>query len=83
MTQNISPRNTTPCDSPLKVVDFRPFIDGSDKQGVADAIVESFKTTGFVYLINHTLPDKKVATVYEWVLISRDGLLISNTCLLT
>jgi isopenicillin N synthase-like dioxygenase len=56
------------------VIDFRPFIDGSDKQGVADAIVESFKTTGFVYLINHTLPDKKVATVYEWVLmISRDG----------
>jgi isopenicillin N synthase-like dioxygenase len=53
--------------NPVKVVDFGPFLDGSDRQGVADAILESFKSTGFVYLANHGLPRDKVAAMFEWV----------------
>ncbi|KAF8169530.1 Clavaminate synthase-like protein [Pholiota molesta] len=52
--------------TPVKVVDFRPFLDGSDRQGVADAILESFTSTGFVYLANHGLPHDKVAAMFEW-----------------
>lgn len=77
---NITAQNTNRCDSRLKVVDFGPFNDGSDKQGVANAIVDSFRTTGFVYLINHGLPDKKVAAINEWVHTSRNKL---DTYLLT
>jgi isopenicillin N synthase-like dioxygenase len=51
----------------VKVVDFGPFLDGSDRQGVADAVLESFKSIGFVYLANHGLPREKVASMFEWV----------------
>lgn len=37
--------------SSVKTVDFGPFLDGSDKQGVANAILDSFKSIGFVYLV--------------------------------
>ncbi|KAF8200129.1 thymine dioxygenase [Pholiota molesta] len=50
----------------VKVVDFGPFLDGSDRQGVADAVLESFKSIGFVYLANHGLPQEKVASMFEW-----------------
>jgi len=49
----------------LKVVDFKPFLEGRDKQGVASAIVEAFQTTGFVYLVNHGLPEHKISDMFE------------------
>lgn len=43
----------------VAIVDFGPFLDGSDKQGVADAMLTSFKEVGFVYLVNHSLDKEK------------------------
>ncbi|KAF8954069.1 thymine dioxygenase [Flammula alnicola] len=58
---------TTPTASTtVKTVDFAPFLDGSDRQGVADAILESFKSIGFVYLTNHGLPQDKIASMFKW-----------------
>ena len=54
-------------NSTVKVVDFAPFLDGSDRQGVSNAILDSFKTTGFVYLINHGLPQNKIDSMFSWV----------------
>ena len=51
----------------ISVVDFAPFLDGSRKQEVADAIVQSFKDIGFVYLINHGLAQAKVDNMFDWV----------------
>ena len=42
----------------VKIVDFAPFFHGSDKQNVSKAILNSFKTTGLVYLVSHTKPDR-------------------------
>ncbi|KAF9446264.1 thymine dioxygenase [Macrolepiota fuliginosa MF-IS2] len=49
----------------VKVVDFAPFLDGSDKQSVGDALLESFKTTGFVYLVNHGLSQDKIDQMFD------------------
>ena len=51
----------------ISVVDFKPFLDGSAKQDVANAILDSFKRIGFVYLMNHGIPDTKVQDMFEWV----------------
>ena len=51
----------------ISVVDFAPFLDGSRKQQVADAIVQSFKDIGFVYLINHGLAQAKIDGMFDWV----------------
>lgn len=51
----------------IKIVDFGAFLDGSDKQSVADALLESFKTTGFVYLINHGLSQEKINRMFDLV----------------
>jgi isopenicillin N synthase-like dioxygenase len=51
----------------VKVVDFAPFLDGSDRQGVSNAILDSFKTTGFVYLVNHGLPQNMIDSMFFWV----------------
>jgi isopenicillin N synthase-like dioxygenase len=53
--------------SSVEVVDFGPFLDGTDKEGVADAILRSFKSIGFVYLVNHGLDEGKIASMFEWV----------------
>ena len=53
--------------STVKVVDFAPFLDGSDRQSVSNAILDSFKTIGFVYLINHGLPQNKIDSMFFWV----------------
>jgi len=50
----------------VKVVDFAPFLDGSDRQGVSNAILDAFKTTGFVYLVNHGLPQNKIESMFSW-----------------
>ncbi|KAJ7076613.1 Clavaminate synthase-like protein [Mycena crocata] len=48
----------------IEVVDFAPFLDGSDKEAVADAIISSCKTAGFVYLINHGISPERVAEMF-------------------
>lgn len=51
----------------LSVVDFGKFLDGTHKQQVADAIIQSFKDIGFVYLVNHGLPQDKIDAMFGWV----------------
>ncbi|EIM81716.1 Clavaminate synthase-like protein [Stereum hirsutum FP-91666 SS1] len=50
----------------VAIVDFGPFLDGSDKQGVADAMLTSFKEVGFVYLVNHSLDKEKSKSMFDW-----------------
>jgi hypothetical protein len=51
----------------IKVVDFTSFIDGSDKQRVADEMLSAFKSTGFVYLTNHGMSEDRVQKIFTWV----------------
>ncbi|KAF8592585.1 Clavaminate synthase-like protein [Ramaria rubella] len=50
----------------IQILNFAPFLDGSSKQAVADAMFSSFKDTGFVYLVNHPLPKDKIDGMFEW-----------------
>ncbi|KAI0720497.1 thymine dioxygenase [Cerioporus squamosus] len=50
----------------ISVVDFKPFLDDSAKQDVANAILDSFKRVGFVYLINHGIPEHKIKGMFDW-----------------
>ena len=50
----------------ISVIDFGAFLDGSKKQAVADAMIASFKSIGFVYLVNHGLPQDKIRDMFEW-----------------
>ncbi|KAH9936297.1 thymine dioxygenase [Fomitopsis serialis] len=52
--------------SGISIVDFAPFLDGSNKQAVADAMIESFKAIGFVYVVNHGLPKEKIDDMFGW-----------------
>jgi isopenicillin N synthase-like dioxygenase len=52
---------------PVRTVDFGPFLDGKNKQAVADALLDSFKSEGFVYLVNHGLPQEKIDRMFEMV----------------
>lgn len=54
-------------DAGIPIIDFGQFIDGSKKQEVADAMLDSFKTYGFVYLKNHGLPQDKIDAMFSWV----------------
>lgn len=51
----------------IEIVDFGPFLDGSNKEGVANAILQSFKEVGFVYLLGHGLPQGKIDDMLSWV----------------
>ena len=51
----------------IHVVDFGPFLDGTRKQAVADAVVKSFKQVGFVYLVNYGISQEKVDEIFTWV----------------
>ncbi|KAK0461812.1 Clavaminate synthase-like protein [Desarmillaria tabescens] len=53
-------------ESGIPVVDFGPFRDGTRKQEVADAILKSFKEVGFVYLVNHGIPQEKMDGIIGW-----------------
>ncbi|KAJ7263451.1 Clavaminate synthase-like protein [Mycena rebaudengoi] len=53
-----------PNDNRIAVVDFAPFLDGSNKQAVADKILSSFKDIGFVYLLNHGIPQAQVDQMF-------------------
>ncbi|ETW80196.1 hypothetical protein HETIRDRAFT_147042 [Heterobasidion irregulare TC 32-1] len=57
---------TQPDNAKIAIVDFASFLNGSNKQSVADAMLESFKEIGFVYLVNHGLPKDKIQTVFDW-----------------
>ncbi|KAJ3552709.1 hypothetical protein NM688_g4012 [Phlebia brevispora] len=50
----------------ISVIDFGAFLNGSQKQAVADAMLTSFKDSGFVYLINHGLPQDRIDSMFEW-----------------
>ncbi|KAI0917161.1 hypothetical protein AcW1_007571 [Taiwanofungus camphoratus] len=50
----------------IPILNFGPFLDGSAKQEVADAMFESFRDIGFVYLVNHGLPKEKIDTMFDW-----------------
>ncbi|KDR77895.1 hypothetical protein GALMADRAFT_94385 [Galerina marginata CBS 339.88] len=50
----------------VQIIDLQPFLDGSNKKLVADAILESFKSIGFVYLVNHGLSQDKIDSMFEW-----------------
>ncbi|KAF8516556.1 Clavaminate synthase-like protein [Hysterangium stoloniferum] len=51
--------------SGILIVNFAPFLDATDRQGVADAMLESFKDAGFVYLVNHPLPERKIKAMFD------------------
>lgn len=51
----------------IDIVDFAPFLDGSAKQRAADQILDSFKSTGFVYLANFGLSNEEVQEMFDWV----------------
>jgi isopenicillin N synthase-like dioxygenase len=51
----------------ISIVDFGPFLDGSKKQEVGDAMLDSFERIGFVYLKNHGLPQEKIDVMFNWV----------------
>ncbi|KAJ7812651.1 thymine dioxygenase [Mycena olivaceomarginata] len=52
--------------SAIPIIDFGPFLDGSNKHEVAGKMVSSFKEIGFVYLMNHGIPTEKSAEMFEW-----------------
>ncbi|EPQ53023.1 Clavaminate synthase-like protein [Gloeophyllum trabeum ATCC 11539] len=50
----------------ISILDFGPFLDGTNKQAVADAVLASFREMGFVYLVNHGLPQDKIDGMFGW-----------------
>ncbi|KAJ7445054.1 Clavaminate synthase-like protein [Mycena latifolia] len=48
----------------IAVVDFAPFLDGSDRKAVAEDILASLKDVGFVYLLNHGIPPERIAAMF-------------------
>ena len=54
----------------IPIISLASFIDGTNKQAVADAMLDSFKTIGFVYLVDHGLPKEKIDGMFNWVRVS-------------
>ncbi|KAF2239467.1 flavonol synthase/flavanone 3-hydroxylase [Viridothelium virens] len=52
----------------VPVIDFHSFLNGTDdqKKSTAAQIKDTFQNVGFVYLINHGVPGKKVEECFEW-----------------
>ncbi|EXJ77073.1 hypothetical protein A1O3_10231 [Capronia epimyces CBS 606.96] len=52
----------------LPIIDFSLFTSGSPEQRLKTAreVVDAFKTAGFVYLVNHTVPDELVDECFQW-----------------
>ncbi|GAO52374.1 flavonol synthase/flavanone 3-hydroxylase [Saitoella complicata NRRL Y-17804] len=59
---------SAPHKSQVPIVDFAPFLNGtpSDRKSTATQIYQAFKTVGFVYLINHGVPQEKVNECFAW-----------------
>ena len=55
--------------SGISIVDFAPFLDGSNKQGVADALLDSFKSIGLAYVVNYGMPKDGVERMFDCVCI--------------
>lgn len=51
----------------IPIIDFASFLDGSRKTEVGAAMLSSFKTVGFVYIVNHGIPKGKVDTMFDFV----------------
>lgn len=51
----------------VPVVDFGLFLNGTDRQAVADAMLHSFQNIGFVQLVNHGLPQAEIEAMFSWV----------------
>lgn len=51
----------------ISIVDFTPFLDESAKQQVADQLLASFKSAGFVYITNIGIPEEDVQEMFGWV----------------
>lgn len=68
MTTSTAP-NPMSQESEIQVIDLQPFFDGSlvEKQRVADAILASFQSIGFVQVLNHGVPQADLDTMFEWV----------------
>jgi isopenicillin N synthase-like dioxygenase len=65
----------------VPVIDFGPFLDGSDKQGTASAILDSFKRVGFVQLVNHGVDQQRVVGMFEWVSLPFNIQLLAHSTL--
>ena len=54
----------------IPLVDYEKSLHGSEaeQKEVAAQIDEAFRNVGFVYLINHGIPQEKVDKCFEWVL---------------
>ena len=50
----------------VPIFDFNPFLGGSANQQVADQLLASFKSAGFVYLTNFGIPDGDVQETLTW-----------------
>ena len=53
----------------IPIVSLASFMNGSNKQAVAEAMLDSFKTIGFVYLVDHGLSKDKIDGMFDWVSI--------------
>jgi hypothetical protein len=51
----------------IPIVNFTPFLDGSAKQQVADQLLASFKSAGFVYITNIGILEEEVQEMFDWV----------------
>ncbi|KAG2142836.1 thymine dioxygenase [Suillus bovinus] len=49
----------------IPIVDFAPFLDGTAKQQVADQLLGSFKSAGFVHLTNFGLSNEEVQEMFD------------------
>ncbi|KAI9058366.1 Clavaminate synthase-like protein [Trametes sanguinea] len=50
----------------IPIIDFSGFLDGSAKEEVAKAILDTFKRWGFVYLKNFGFPTEEVDEMFDW-----------------
>ncbi len=44
----------------IPLIDMGPFIDGSDREGVAERIGAACRNVGFLYLVNHGIPASQI-----------------------
>jgi len=63
----------------IQVVDFAALLDGSAKQRAAEQMLDSFKTTGFVYLTNFGMSDEEVTQMFQWVSSGSSHCLVFST----
>lgn len=56
--------------SSLPLIDFSRFTSSPEERlAVSKELVKAFKEVGFVYLINHGIPQEMVKEAFDWVSI--------------